>query len=285
MAVALITGANSGLGFSLGLRLAKAGIDVAAGVRKLENGAALIAESENVSAAVELVVCDVTDRESVAAAVAATIERFGSLDFLICNAGIGYAKPLEDATYEEMHDVFSVNYWGVVHCIKAALPQMRKQKHGKILAISSIGGLIGQPFNEVYCASKFAVEGLIESLATYLKPAFNIDLSLVEPGGMRSRFFETALKNSSKNSPIVPDSAYKDVVSSYLEKSQSRSANAEEVFQSPEEVAELVEGILLSDVAPLRARTSKWANDFCRHKTEVDPDGTKSLEMVRKMML
>ena len=87
-----------------------------------------------------------------------------ALDYLICNAGKGFLRPIEQANYEEMENIFSVNFFGVIRCLKTALPFFREQKRGHVIAISSVGGLVGQPLNEVYCASKFALEEIMQLL-------------------------------------------------------------------------------------------------------------------------
>jgi NAD(P)-dependent dehydrogenase (short-subunit alcohol dehydrogenase family) len=106
----------------------------------------------------------------------------GKIDVLINNAGAGFVRTVEQATEEEIRWVTDVNYFGTVRCIKEVIPHMRSARSGHIINISSVGGLVGQPFNELYCASKFAVEGLTEAMATYMEPAFGIKFTVVEPG-------------------------------------------------------------------------------------------------------
>ncbi|NXY92269.1 DHB1 dehydrogenase, partial [Alcedo cyanopectus] len=110
----------------------------------------------------------------------------------VCNAGVGLMGPLETCSDQAMKTVFDVNLFGAIRTIQAFLPAMKRRRAGRIIISSSIGGLQGLPFNSVYCASKFAVEGLCESLAVVLQP-FNIHLTLVECGPVNTSFLANLL--------------------------------------------------------------------------------------------
>ena len=131
---------------------------------------------------------DVTDIKSINSAVKTIIEKDNRIDILVNNAGAGFAKATEQSSEEEIRWVTEVNYHGVVFCTQAVLSYMRNQKSGRIISITSVGGLVGQPFNELYCGAKFAVEGFMEGLATYVSDAFNIKISNIEPGGIATEF-------------------------------------------------------------------------------------------------
>ena len=189
----LITGTSTGVGLESAVLFARNGYKVYATMRDLTKSGALEEQilAENLD--IEILELDVTKTQTIEAAVNAIIEKDAKIDILLNNGGAGFAKTTEQATEKEIEWVTNVNYYGVVRCTKVVLPYMRKQKSGKIISISSVGGLVGQPFNELYCGAKFAVEGFIESLATYVSE-FNIKFSLIEPGGIATEFFNSAVK-------------------------------------------------------------------------------------------
>ena len=182
----LITGTSSGVGFESALLFAKNGYKVYASMRNLKKADTLKEKIETENLDIEILQLDVTDVQSINTAVKTIIEKDGKIDLLVNNAGAGFAKTTEQATAQEIKWVTDVNYHGVVFCTQAVLPYMRKQKSGQIISITSVGGLVGQPFNELYCGAKFAVEGFMEGLATYVSDAFNIKITCVEPGGIKT---------------------------------------------------------------------------------------------------
>ena len=132
---------------------------------------------------------DVTDIESVQSAINQIVEDKGKIDVLINNAGFGLAGTMEDTSIGKAKEQFETNFFGTVRLIKSVLPIMRKQNSGLIINISSIGGLIGLPYQSMYSASKFAIEGLTESLYKELHST-KIKIILVEPGDFKTRFTE-----------------------------------------------------------------------------------------------
>lgn len=176
-----ITGASSGVGIASALKFAREGWIVYAGTRNPARDQEQYRGESNL----HFVELEVTKPESVQAVIERIDQEQGQLDVLFANAGFGYLRALGQAPLEDIQKVFDTNVYGVMHTIRAALPLLRRTGYGHIVATSSVGGLVGQPMNEIYCASKFAVEGLLESLATYYKPQFNIDVTLLEPGGHR----------------------------------------------------------------------------------------------------
>src|SRR5579885_1691531 len=165
----LITGTSSGLGLETAILFARNGDKVFATMRDLSKKSQLLTRIENEKLDIDLLQLDVTDEASVMTCIEKIIASAGHIDILINNAGGGFAKTTEQATEEEIKWVTDLNFFSVVRCTKAVLPTMRKFKKGRIINISSIGGLVGQPFNEFYCASKFAVEGYTEALASYVE--------------------------------------------------------------------------------------------------------------------
>ena len=274
--VVLITGASGGLGLAVALAAAKAGFKVYASMRDTAK-AGVLAQTEGVT----VIGLDVEHTESVTVAVAAVMAKEGRIDALVANAGIGFVRTTEQATETDINWVMNVNFMGVVRCVKAVLPHMRAARAGRVVAISSVGGLVGQPFNEIYCASKFAVEGYMESLASYVGPAFGLHFSLVEPGGISSDFAASAIKHYGATGGMIEDD-YLPLIQRYLGGAEARSAG---VFQTPDVVATVVLQCLQADRPPVRVRTSDWAEAFTRLKTQGDPDGhILRTQIVQKML-
>ena len=274
--VVLITGASGGLGLAVALAAAKAGFRVYASMRDTAK-AGVLAQTKGVT----VLPLDVEQTDSVTAAVAAVIAAEGRIDALIANAGIGFVRTTEQATEADINWVMNVNFMGVVRCVKAVLPHMRVAGSGRVIAVSSVGGLVGQPFNEVYCASKFAVEGYIESLASYVGPAFGLHFSLVEPGGISSDFAASAFKHYGATGGMVEDD-YLPLIQRYIGGAEARSSG---VFQTPDAVAQVVLQCLQAEKPAVRIRTSDWAEAFTRLKTLGDPDGRLlQAEIVQKML-
>ena len=130
---------------------------------------------------------DVRDGEAVKNAVDEIVEKEGHIDVLVNNAGMGIGGPLEFATEEEIRLQMDTNFMGLVHCVDAVLPHMRKQGSGKIIALSSIGGLMGLPFQGFYSASKFAIEGYCEALRLEVKQQ-GIKVVVLRPGDFSTGF-------------------------------------------------------------------------------------------------
>ncbi|MDP3740589.1 MAG: SDR family oxidoreductase [Hyphomonadaceae bacterium] len=174
----MITGASSGIGRAAALLFAERGWRVAATMRKPSDGAAL-SEHEGIV----VLPLDVTDQQSVDAAVAATLTQFGRIDVLVNNAGYGLFGPFETATDEQIRRQFATNVDGVFAVTRAVLPTMRGQGSGVIVNVASLGGLITLPFYSLYNATKFALVGFTESLSFELAP-LGIRAKTIAPGGV-----------------------------------------------------------------------------------------------------
>ena len=175
--IILITGASSGFGKITSQMLSEQGHIVYGTSRKT---------SENMGK-VKMLVVDVTNTSSIQQAIGQIISEQGRIDVLINNAGMGIGGALELATEREVDIQMSTNFFGVVNMCKAVLPYLRKARKGKIINISSIGGVMGIPYQGFYSASKFAVEGYSEALALEVHP-FNVKVCLVEPGDFNTGF-------------------------------------------------------------------------------------------------
>ncbi|OUJ74014.1 oxidoreductase [Hymenobacter crusticola] len=179
-----ITGASTGLGEALATLLLKKGDRVVATFRKPEQVEAF---SQKVPGQSLGVLADMTNAEQVATAVQQAIDAFGRLDVVVNNAGYGSLGSLEEIPEEEVQRQFDVNVYGPLRLVRAVLPHLRAQKSGHILNVTSVGGLIGMAHAGIYNGSKFALEGLGESMAAQLKP-LGIHVTNVEPGPFRTKW-------------------------------------------------------------------------------------------------
>jgi NAD(P)-dependent dehydrogenase (short-subunit alcohol dehydrogenase family) len=283
--VAIVTGTSTGLGEAIAVMMAEQGIKTYATMRNLAKASDKLKTLE-VAGKVKILALDVQNTESVESAVAQVIAAEGKVDILVNNAGAGYVRTTEQSTEGDVSWVMDVNFHGVLRCTKAVLPHMRKARLGHVINISSVGGLVGQPFNEVYCAAKFAVEGYTESLASYVQPSFNVKFSLVEPGGIQSEFANSALAHFQQTGGMLEDE-YQPILAKYISGATARAQSDENsgTFQTSEEVAEIVLAVANNANPPLRIRTSDWAENFTAIKTQADPDGTVSCKAVIEKFL
>lgn len=283
--IALITGTSVGLGISIAVKLAAKNVKVYATMRNPDKKSKLEEAVANAGTSVEIMKLDVQDTSSVEQCVNQIIEKEGRIDILVNNAGAGFLRTTEQATEEEIQWVMDVNFMGVVRCTKAVIPHMRAAKSGHIVNISSVGGLVGQPFNEIYCAAKFAVEGYTESMACYIQPSFNIKFTSVEPGGISTEFATNVLKQLQSTGGMRED-AYRPVLDKYVGKIQSRSKESQaQTHQTPDQVADVVIECIENPEPPIRTRTSPWSNEFCDLKTKADPTGKLLQQKVIDTML
>jgi NAD(P)-dependent dehydrogenase (short-subunit alcohol dehydrogenase family) len=283
----LITGTSTGVGFESAILFAYQGFKVYASMRNLAKGHALLEKIEKENLDIELLQLDVSDLKSIQKAVDTIVEKDDKIDVLINNAGAGFAKTLEASSQEEIDWVTDVNYTGVVRVTKAVLPFMREKKAGHIINITSVGGLVGQPFNELYCGAKFAVEGFTEALASYVSEPFNIQFSLVEPGGIATEFMNNAVAKTVNEKGEMASGVYAPIFQKYMEGAQNRARDEEgpSLYQTSGDVAAVILQVATSLNPPFRIRTSEWAENLCQLKTQADPDGGKLLSQVKEYFL
>jgi NAD(P)-dependent dehydrogenase (short-subunit alcohol dehydrogenase family) len=235
--VVLLTGASAGLGRACAERLDAAGwVVVGASRRGTAGGRG------------ESLIMDVDDDASVRDGVAGVVDRHGRIDALVAAAGWGLAGPVEQTGIEEAKAQLETNFWGAVRVVQEVLPVMRAQGGGRIILMSSIGGIIGIPFQAFYSASKFALEGLGESLAYEVAP-FGISVTLIEPGNFATDFTSSRRMSSSSSS----DGAYQAA----LDKAVTLMEHDELNGASPEDVASLVVKVLGSRRPPRRVSVGK----------------------------
>ncbi|XP_019291005.2 17-beta-hydroxysteroid dehydrogenase type 1 isoform X2 [Panthera pardus] len=269
--VVLITGCSSGIGLHLALRLASdpsRRFKVYATLRDLRAQGPLREAAQSRGCppgSLEMLQLDVRDADSVAAARARVTE--GRVDVLVCNAGRGLLGPLEVQEAGAVGSVLDVNVAGTVRTLQAFLPDMKRRRSGRVLVTGSMGGLMGLPFNAVYCASKFAIEGLCESLAVLLPP-FGVHVSLIECGPVRTAFQEK-LEGGPGGALDGADAETRDLFSRY-------QRHLERIFheaaQDPEEVTEVFLAALRSPRPALRYFSTERFLPLVRMRL-TDPSG------------
>jgi len=229
--VALVTGSSSGIGYETSLSLAREGYFTYATMRDLKKANAVkkIAEDENLP--LKVIELDVDDEKSAEDAVKSIIDEKQRIDVLVNNAGWGIWGTAEDVSIEEFREQFETNFFSVVRMIQKVAPVMRKQGTGDIVNISSIAGRIGFPVSTAYISSKFALEGLSESIRFELGQ-FGVNVIIIEPGVIKTNFFDS-MKTAKKANE---SSAYKEIT----EKVISGVKMMAEMGTAPKEVASVI---------------------------------------------
>ncbi len=234
--VVLITGSSAGIGLACANRLHGAGWTVVGASRRGSSGATWQGITMNVD-----------DDDEVNNGVASVIDEHGQLDAIVTCAGWGLAGAAETTSIEEAKAQLDTNFWGTVRVIHATLPIFREHGGGRVVVMSSIGGLIGLPFQSFYSASKFALEGYSESLAYEVEP-FNISVTMVEPGNFHTDFTQRRR---------VLDTAEDDPYQAAREKAISKMERDEVAGADPVEVARVVADALNSSRPPRRVSVGK----------------------------
>ena len=234
---ALVTGASSGIGEATALQLAELGYTVYAGARRVDRMSDLVARGIRTKSV------DVTEDGSMVALVETIIADTGRIDALINNAGYGMYGALEDVPIEEARRQFEVNVFGLARLTQLVLPHMRAQRDGYIVNISSMGGKIWEPLGSWYHASKFAVEGLSDSLRVEVAE-FGIKVVIIEPGTIRSEWADIAAAQLEATSANTPYARQAKLVAAGL-----RAAERLFIAAGPEVVAEVI-GKAVQDPRP-----------------------------------
>ncbi len=223
----LVTGASAGIGEATVRRLLADGYIVYAAARRVDRMAPLA------PAGAKLLPLDLTDDASIVAAVDKIRSDTGRLDVLINNAGYGSYGAVEDVPMDEARRQFEVNVFGATRLCQLALPMMRAQKSGKIVNVTSIGGKFGMPFGAWYHATKFALEGLSDSLRLETKP-FGIDVIVIEPGAIRTEWSGIAQESLLARSGETPYGPYARRMAEIFDSAAARRASP------PEAVAKII---------------------------------------------
>ncbi len=236
--VILVTGASAGIGQACADRMHRQGWKVVGASRRGTSGGGWVP-----------MVMDVDSDASVHSGVQALLGEHHRLDAVVACAGWGLAGAVEQTPIADARDQLETNFWGAVRVVQEALPVMRRQQAGRIVLVSSIGGIIGIPFQAFYSASKFALEGYGESLAYEVEP-FGIQVTLIEPGNVRTDF------TSSRRDVETPggDDPYSTAVSKAVTKMAIDEANG----VPPDDVAATVQRALEANTAPRRMSVGKF---------------------------
>lgn len=275
MQTALVTGASTGIGLATAVTLAKSDYTVTATVRSLDSADGLRRAADAAGVELAITVLDVTDQDSVDSAVEGVLAQHGQLDVLVNNAGRGRVGTTERIDVDQLQATLDVNLIGVWRMTRAALPHMRTRGSGRIVTVTSIGGVVAQPFNDAYCAAKFAVEGMMESLAP-VAAEFGVDVILIEPGAVATNFVQNVDGLSAVGDP---DDPYLPLLQTYL----TNMAAVFDQAQSPQDVADVVLAAL-TDVSPkLRYQTSDSVTERAATKL-ADTTGSEALEVARKRL-
>ena len=229
--IALVTGSSSGIGFETSLALARNGFHTFATMRDLSKDEEIkqIIKKEDLS--IEILELDVDSEESVNQAIKTILEKKDRIDVLVNNAGYGMWGTVEDVSIDEFKEQFETNFFSIIRLIQKVAPIMRKQGSGNIVNISSVAGRIGFPVSPAYISSKFALEGLSESLRFELMP-FGINVIIIEPGVIKTNFFDS-MKMSEKSQQ---NSTYKEITDKVI----SGVKMMAEMGTHPKEVANVV---------------------------------------------
>lgn len=185
--VAIVTASSSGIGLDASVTLAQNGFLTYATMRNLDKSSIVKAAADKEQLPIKVVQLDVTDDRSVKDAIRAIVSEAKRIDVLINNAGFGLVGAFEDLSIDEIKDQYETNVFGLIRVTQAVLPIMRKQKSGIIVNVSSGAGLFGYPGGSAYVSSKFAIEGLSESIS-YELDQFGIKVVLIEPGFIQTNF-------------------------------------------------------------------------------------------------
>ena len=251
--VVLITGGSSGIGKSIGEFLHQKGFVVYGTSRNPE---------KITNSIFPLVALDVRDKQSIVNCVAEVIQKSGRLDIVINNAGVGITGPIEEIPTEEIRNNFETNLFGPIEVMKAVLPQMREQKSGLIINITSIAGYMGLPYRGIYSASKGALELITEALRMEVK-SFGIQITNVAPGD-----FATNIAAGRYHAPVVKGSAYEVPYGNTLKEMDSHVDSG----SNPNEMAEAIFAIIKTDKPKVHYKVGAFMQKFSIVLKRILPD-------------
>jgi NAD(P)-dependent dehydrogenase (short-subunit alcohol dehydrogenase family) len=234
--VAVVTGSSSGIGLATSLALARNGYLTYATMRNLAKRDSIQSVADKQQLPVRVVQLDVTNENSIKSAIQSILSEAGRIDLLVNNAGYALTGAFEDIGIDEIKAQYETNVFGVIRVTQAVLPIMRKQGSGRIINVSSGAGRIGYPGGSAYVSSKFALEGLSESMA-YEIEQFGIKTVLVEPGFVRTNFGENIATAHKAQDPHSPYSQMMQMMSSIRGKMLENASDADLVAEVVVEAA------------------------------------------------
>jgi NAD(P)-dependent dehydrogenase (short-subunit alcohol dehydrogenase family) len=252
-----ITGCSTGFGRELAKEVLASGYRAAVAARNTDDVKDITDAYPDTAIPVKL---DVTKADDISAAITQITEKFGQIDVLVNNAGIGYFGAIEESEEEEVRRMFEINFFGLANVTKAVLPLLRKQRSGHILNVASIGGLVGFPAVGFYNATKFAVDGYSESLSKELAP-LGVKVTVIAPSGFRTDW----AGRSANNSKIVIDD-YKETAEANKNSIRGYSGNQP---GDPVRAAKAMIKAVESENPPLRLLLGEAALKGARNKIEL----------------
>jgi NAD(P)-dependent dehydrogenase (short-subunit alcohol dehydrogenase family) len=267
MPVAVVTGTSTGIGLATALALARAGHRVHATMRSPQRAPQLAETAVAEKLPITVLPMDVDDDASVSRAITQILAKAGRIDVLVNNAGVQGSGPVEEVPLAEFRRVMETNYFGVLRCIQAVLPEMRKQGDGHIVNVSTIGGRITGLSQGPYCGSKFALEAVSEILAGEVK-GFGIRVAIVEPGVTETPIFD-------KRRSISANSPYRQ------ERRMNAIFDAGRKFQVPPSlVADKIVEIVQSKTWKLRHPTGPDAEPFLQYRASISDEEWVNLHAI-----
>ncbi len=250
--VVLITGASSGIGKVTAEFLIQKGFKV--------YGTSRTPAKNDFS--FDLIQLDVISVESIQKAIQLILDKEGKIDILINNAGMGITGPIEETPTDKMRNVFETNFFGAIEMMKAVLPQMRKQRAGLIINVTSIAGYMGLPFRGIYCATKGALEIATEAIRMEVKE-FGIRITNVAPGD-----FATNIAAGRYHTPVFKDSAYADIYQKNLDLMDAHVDNGSD----PKEMAEQIYTIIQKSNPKIHYKVGSFMQKFSIVLKRILPD-------------
>lgn len=268
--VAVVTGSSTGIGYETSLTLARNGFLTYATMRNLNKSEnmKMVATKENLPIRIKQL--DVTDDISVTNAVQAISSEAGRIDVLVNNAGYGLNGAFEDLAMDEIKAQYETNVFGLIRMTQAVLPIMRRQKSGTIVNISSGAGRFGFPSGSAYVSTKFAVEGLSESMSYELEP-FGIKVAIVEPGVIRTNFADGLVVAKKSKDPSSPYSQLMQKAANGFEKMMKNAS-------SPDLVANVVLKAIRNEKPNLRYLAGNDVEEWLGKRNMADEDSYKMMK-------
>ena len=246
--VALVTGSSSGIGFETVLLLARSGFHTYASMRNLEKSKKITEIANKEKLPLQVVQIDVNDEESVEEAIDKIVAENKGIDVLVNNAGYGLFGSLEDLSIEEIKAQFETNFFGAIRLTQKVLPAMRMQNSGgTIVNVSSVGGRVGVPVLSAYNSTKFALEGLSESISYELEQ-FGIRVVIIEPGFIRTNIMNSSISAKKSLESKSPYFSLMQKVQNYFKSMMDNASSS----SPPEEVAKTILQAITSENPQLR---------------------------------
>jgi NAD(P)-dependent dehydrogenase (short-subunit alcohol dehydrogenase family) len=275
--IALITGSSSGIGLETSLHLARNGIYTCATMRNPSKSKVILDFARKDNLPLNIQRLDITDEESISEAVDRIISEKSRIDIVVNNAGYSLLGPLEQLQLDEIKEEFETNFFGIIKLIQSVLPIMRRQGYGRIINISSLAGRIGFPLSSAYVSSKFALEGLVESLRYEVYP-YGIHVSLIEPGIIKTNFInnmklgKNVITSNNNNNNNNDNSPYVEIIQKRISAFKPRF----EKGSSASEVADVVLEAVTSDNPKARYLVGEDALKMIeKRKNTTDEEFTK----------